>query len=40
MMRAHEGRVLVLVPFSGRKNGTVTSCEQPYNNVLGVHRKE
>ena len=32
---AYKGRIHVIVPFIGRKNGTLTACQQCYNEVHG-----
>ena len=35
---AYKGRIHVIVPFIGRKNGTLTSRQQCYNEVHGWYR--
>ena len=35
---AYKGRIHVIVPFIGRKNGTLTTCQQCYNGVHGWYR--
>ena len=35
---ADKGRIHVIVPFIGRKNGTSTARQQLYNDVPGWHR--
>ena len=35
---AYKGRIHVIVPFIGRKNGTLTACQQCYNDVHGWYR--
>ena len=35
---AYKGRIHVIVPFIGRKNGTLTSRQQCYNDVHGWYR--
>ena len=35
---AYKGRIHVIVPFIGRKNGTLTAREQCYNDVHGWYR--
>ena len=35
---AYEGRIHVIVPFIGRKNGTLTARQQSYNDVHGWYR--
>ena len=36
---AYKGRVHVIVPFIGRKNGSLTSCQTCYNDVHGWYRR-
>ena len=35
---AYKGRIHVIVPFIGRKNGTLTARQQCYNDVHGRYR--
>ena len=35
---AYKGRIHVIVPFIGRKNGTLTARQQCYNDVAGWYR--
>ena len=35
---AYKGRIHVIVPFIGRKNGTLTARQQGYNDVHGWYR--
>ena len=35
---AYKGRIHVIVPFIGRKNGTLTARQQCYNEVHGWYR--
>ena len=35
---AYKGRIRVIVPFIGRKNGTLTARQQCYNDVHGWYR--
>ena len=35
---AYKGRIHVIVPFIGRKNGTLTARQQSYNDVHGWYR--
>ena len=35
---AHKGRIHVIVPFIGRKNGTLTARQQCYNDAHGWYR--
>ena len=35
---AYKGRIHVIVPFIGRKNGTLTARQQCYNDVHGWYR--
>ena len=35
---AYKGRIHVIVPFLGRKNGTLTTRQQGYNDVHGWYR--
>ena len=35
---AYKGRIHVIVPFIGRKNGTLTARQQCYNDVRGWYR--
>ena len=35
---AHKGRIHVIVPLIGRKNGTLTARQQSYNDVPGWYR--
>ena len=37
---AYKGRIHVIVPFIGRKNGTLTARQQCYNEVHGWARIE
>ena len=34
----YKGRIHVIVPFIGRNNGTLTACQQSYNDVHGWYR--
>ena len=38
MMVLIKGRIHVIVPFIGRKNGTLTARQQCYNDVHGWYR--
>ena len=35
---AYKGRIHVIVPFIGRKNGTLIARQQCYNDVHGWYR--
>ena len=35
---AYKGWIHVIVPFIGRKNGTLIACQQSYNDVHGWYR--